>query len=107
LAPGVNGSSTTTSTRTSPEEAWDPEDIIRNYAGLKKGDFAMIQEKLVSVARTTEHRGSAMRKRRPSTSQSNYSVRDNRVSRGVFFFVVARLIDRSRLQVPLPRRRPR
>ncbi|RXW20996.1 hypothetical protein EST38_g4867 [Candolleomyces aberdarensis] len=70
--------SATTSTRTSPEEDWDPEDIIRGYAGLKRGDFAMIQEKLVSVARTTEHRGSALRKRRPSTSQSNYSVRDNR-----------------------------
>ncbi|KAF6764784.1 hypothetical protein DFP72DRAFT_1120488 [Ephemerocybe angulata] len=74
-------SGTTASTsRTSPEEDWHPDDIVRNYAGLRRGDFAMIHEKLVTVAKSTEHRGSALRKRRPSTSQSNYSVRDTRVA---------------------------
>lgn len=71
---GVDGLSRSTS-RTSPEEDWDPEDVVRGYAGLKRTDFAMIHDKLVTVAKSTEHRGSALRKRRPSTSQSNYSVR--------------------------------
>lgn len=61
---------------TSPDDDWEPEETIRRYAGLKKQDFAVIQEKLVAVARNFEHRGSALRKRRPSTSQSNYSFRD-------------------------------
>jgi len=68
------------SSRTSPDEDWDPEDVIKGYAGLRKVDFAIIQEKLVAVAKATEHRGSTMRKRRPSTSQSTYSIRDARVS---------------------------
>ncbi|KAH6918999.1 hypothetical protein BKA70DRAFT_38169 [Coprinopsis sp. MPI-PUGE-AT-0042] len=62
------------------EDEWEADEIVMGYAGLRKGDFAAIQERLVSVARTTEHRGSALRKRRPSTSQSNYSSRDLRVA---------------------------
>ncbi|KAG2020776.1 hypothetical protein CC2G_006078 [Coprinopsis cinerea AmutBmut pab1-1] len=68
------------SNETTPDDDWEPEEIIRSYAGLKKADFATIQEKLVAVAKATEHRGSALRKRRPSTSQSNYSTRDHRVA---------------------------
>ncbi|TFK27392.1 hypothetical protein FA15DRAFT_666475 [Coprinopsis marcescibilis] len=62
------------------EDDWDAEEIIKGYAGLKKTDFATIQEKLVVVARNAELRGSVIRKRRPSTSQSNYSTRDHRVA---------------------------
>lgn len=71
---------TLSTSRTSPEDDWDPDDVVKTYAGLKRTDFAAIQEKLVTVAKLTEHRGSAMRKRRPSTSQSNHSVRDLRVA---------------------------
>lgn len=72
----------------SPDEVWDAEDIIARYAGLKKTDFLAIQEKLVGVAIAkssapeTRDRTNSLRRRRPSTSQSNYSVngRENRVS---------------------------
>lgn len=65
----------------------DFEDIIRRYAGLTKSDFVVIQDKLVSAARAKENnpepreRTNSLRRRRPSTSQSNYSQngRDNRV----------------------------
>jgi serine/arginine repetitive matrix protein 2 len=68
----------------SPDDDWDAEEVISRYAGLKKSDFIAIQEKLVTVAvaNTSQERApSAMRRRRPSTSQSNYSVngRENRV----------------------------
>lgn len=66
----------------------DFEDIIRRYAGLTKSDFVVIQDKLVSAARAKENntepreRSNSLRRRRPSTSQSNYSQngRDNRVA---------------------------
>ncbi|PPQ81221.1 hypothetical protein CVT25_015744 [Psilocybe cyanescens] len=66
----------------SPEdEEWDPEEIIQRYAGLKKVDIAAVQEKLVAAAfakiANTDPRDrapSALRRRRPSTSQSNYRV---------------------------------
>ncbi|KAF9466343.1 hypothetical protein BDZ94DRAFT_1233950 [Collybia nuda] len=69
----------------SPDDDWDAEDIISRYAGLKKSDFVAIQEKLVTVAsaNTNHDRApSAMRRRRPSTSQSNYSIngREHRVA---------------------------
>ncbi|TFK72178.1 hypothetical protein BDN72DRAFT_792778 [Pluteus cervinus] len=61
------------------DDTWDPEDVVTRYAGLKKSDFMAIQEKLVSVAlaknNSTDSRDRApsLRRRRPSTSQSNYS----------------------------------
>ncbi|KAF8352307.1 hypothetical protein F5887DRAFT_23796 [Amanita rubescens] len=59
------------------EDEWDPEEIIGRYAGLKKSDFKAMQEKLVSlsVARDdSRERAPSIRRRRPSTSQSNYST---------------------------------
>lgn len=60
-------------------EDWDPEEIIKRYAGLGKPDIVAIQEKLVTAAfakiANTDPRDrapSAMRRRRPSTSQSSY-----------------------------------
>ncbi|KAF8652683.1 hypothetical protein AX16_004188 [Volvariella volvacea WC 439] len=64
------------------DEEGDAEDIVGKYAGLKKSDFVVIQEKLVSVAmvRNSSNEGRdrapSVRRRRPSTSQSNYSVKD-------------------------------
>ncbi|KAF9477380.1 hypothetical protein BDN70DRAFT_881285 [Pholiota conissans] len=62
------------------DDEWDPEMIIQRYAGLKKADIAAVQEKLVTAAfikiANTDPRDrapSALRRRRPSTSQSNYS----------------------------------
>ena len=64
------------------DEEWDPEEIIQRYAGLKKTDIAVVHEKLVNAAfakmANTDPRDrapSALRRRRPSTSQSNYRVR--------------------------------
>ncbi|KAJ7083828.1 hypothetical protein C8R43DRAFT_1052001 [Mycena crocata] len=63
----------------SPDD-WEAEDIIMKYAGLKKIDFLAMQEKLVgaSIAKTmapdAQHRAPSLRRRRPSTSQSNYSL---------------------------------
>ena len=61
------------------DEDWDPEEIIKRYAGLGKADIVAIQEKLVTAAfakiANTDPRDrapSSMRRRRPSTSQSNY-----------------------------------
>ena len=59
------------------EDEWDPEEIIGRYAGLKKPDFKAMQEKLVNlyVARDdARERAPSIRRRRPSTSQSNYST---------------------------------
>ncbi|KAH9483993.1 hypothetical protein JR316_0003471 [Psilocybe cubensis] len=63
------------------DDEWDPEEIIERYAGLKKADIAAVQEKLVAAAfakiANTDPRDrapSALRRRRPSTSQSNYRV---------------------------------
>ncbi|RDB24281.1 hypothetical protein Hypma_008730 [Hypsizygus marmoreus] len=73
----------------SPEDDWDPEEIVAQYAGLKKSDFLAIQEKLVNASITmnkeekpAERAASAMRRRRPSTSQSSYSTngREHRIA---------------------------
>ena len=65
----------------------EAEDILNRYAGLTKSDFVAIQEKLVgaAVAKATtpdpRERAPSLRRRRPSTSQSNYSLngRENKV----------------------------
>lgn len=59
------------------EDEWDPEEIIGRYAGLKKTDFKAMQEKLVSLCMARDdarERAPSIRRRRPSTSQSNYST---------------------------------
>lgn len=83
-------SSTPGGSGSSPEDEWDAEDVIKRYAGLKKADFHAVQEKLfgVAVAKAAnpdprDRAPSALRRRRPSTSQSNYSInngRDNRIA---------------------------
>ncbi|KAJ7063159.1 hypothetical protein C8F01DRAFT_1131766 [Mycena amicta] len=64
----------------------EAEDVILNYAGLKKLDFSCIHEKLVNaaIAKTAPaelqpHRSPSLRRRRPSTSQSNYSLNNGRI----------------------------
>ncbi|KAJ6455728.1 hypothetical protein C8R45DRAFT_585902 [Mycena sanguinolenta] len=63
----------------SPDD-WEAEDLIMKYAGLKKDDFVAIQDKLIgaAIAKTMtpdiHHRTPSLRRRRPSTSQSNYSL---------------------------------
>ncbi|KAL4076962.1 hypothetical protein V8B97DRAFT_2079028 [Scleroderma yunnanense] len=72
----------------SSREDGDFEDIIRRYAGLSKSDIFAIQEQLVvavvqkSNYPDTRERANSLRRRRPSTSQSNYSVsgRESRVA---------------------------
>lgn len=72
--------STSTSSRTTPYDVPDSEDAVREELGLNKPDIVVIQEKLVAAAlakaATPEgrHRANSVRRRRPSTSQSNYSV---------------------------------
>ncbi|EPQ58417.1 hypothetical protein GLOTRDRAFT_137137 [Gloeophyllum trabeum ATCC 11539] len=60
------------------DDDWDPEDIIRRYAGLTKADFAAIQDKLVRAAffktTTPESRPPSLRRRRPSTSHSLHAA---------------------------------
>ncbi|KAF8631450.1 hypothetical protein AX17_005127 [Amanita inopinata Kibby_2008] len=59
------------------DDDWDPEEIIGRYAGLRKSDFVAMQEKLVSLSIAREdarERAPSIRRRRPSTSQSNYSM---------------------------------
>ncbi|KAF5386779.1 hypothetical protein D9615_001879 [Tricholomella constricta] len=66
----------------SPDDNWNPEEVVARIAGLKKSDFIVIQEKLLSARDAKEkdkyepldRAGSSLRKRRPSTSQSHYSV---------------------------------
>lgn len=64
----------------SSQDECDFEGIIRRYAGLTKSDFVAIQEKLVGAALhkatlpDTRERSNSLRRRRPSTSQSNYST---------------------------------
>ncbi|CCM03696.1 uncharacterized protein FIBRA_05842 [Fibroporia radiculosa] len=73
---------------TSPYDDVDIEDVVRRQTGLTKGDFVAVQDKLINAAMakaTTpdgRNRASSLRKRRPSTSQSNYSFTgtDNRVA---------------------------
>ncbi|KAJ3757176.1 hypothetical protein EV360DRAFT_46599 [Lentinula raphanica] len=73
--------STSTTPAGSPDTEWNPEDVIGNYAGLHKSDFAAIQETLVnavasknSTVSEARERVPSLRRRRPSTSQSNYSL---------------------------------
>ena len=62
----------------------DVEEIVQQYAGLSKGDFVAIQERLLFAAKLKaeapepRERRNSMRKRRPSASQT---ARDNNVSR--------------------------
>ena len=63
---------------TSPYDATETEDAVRREVGLSKGDFIAIQDKLVGAALTKaatpeNRRAGSIRRRRPSTSQSNYS----------------------------------
>ncbi|THU90683.1 hypothetical protein K435DRAFT_726332 [Dendrothele bispora CBS 962.96] len=68
------------STGGSPDIDQDAEDVIGRCAGLRKSDFVAIQEKLVKAVKAptteTRERAPSLRRRRPSTSQSNYSLRD-------------------------------
>ncbi|KAF9566339.1 hypothetical protein CPC08DRAFT_116394 [Agrocybe pediades] len=71
----VERTRSTTPSGGSPDDGeWDPEEIIQRYAGLKKADIAAVQEKLVAAAyvrlASNERAPSALRRRRPSTSQS-------------------------------------
>ncbi|TFK55217.1 hypothetical protein OE88DRAFT_1723594 [Heliocybe sulcata] len=67
----VGESSTSTAAGSYADEDWDPEDVIRRYAGLTKSDFAAMQDKLVKAAvyktTTPESRPPSLRRRRPST----------------------------------------
>ncbi|ESK96909.1 hypothetical protein Moror_6487 [Moniliophthora roreri MCA 2997] len=81
--------SNSTTTGGSPDLDWNAEDFIRRYAGLNKADIAAVQDKLVGFATEkaameseNRERAPSVRKRRPSTSQSNYSYngRDTRIA---------------------------
>jgi serine/arginine repetitive matrix protein 2 len=81
-------SDTSKSSSWSSDEPSKAEDVIGRYAGLTKVDFVAIQERLVkaavakNVTPPLRDRAPSLRRRRPSTSQSNYSLNgyDNRVS---------------------------
>jgi serine/arginine repetitive matrix protein 2 len=85
-----NVEQTTANTSAHSDYTYDAaEDTIKRCAGLTKGDFFAIQEKLVSIAVARESTPgrervpSLRRARRPSTSQSNYSINgipDNKLS---------------------------
>ncbi|KAI0781338.1 hypothetical protein BD413DRAFT_600720 [Trametes elegans] len=76
ISPDKSGPSTA---GTSPYDALEPEDAVRREIGLTKNDFVAIQDKLVGAALTkaatpeNRARAGSIRRRRPSTSQSNYS----------------------------------
>ena len=83
-------SPSTSGTSTSPYESTiESEAIVKRDIGLSKADFSAIQDKLVAAALVkaatpeNRHRAPSLRRRRPSTSQSNYSYNggDSRVSR--------------------------
>lgn len=68
----------------------EAEQIVKRDIGLSKNDFIAIQDRLVNVALTKStpegrNRAPSIRRRRPSTSQSNYSnpASDSRVSPSV------------------------
>ncbi|KAI0086622.1 hypothetical protein BDY19DRAFT_995640 [Irpex rosettiformis] len=71
--------SPSSTSRTTPYEASDSEGAVREELGLNKSDVVTIQEKLVTAALTKaatpegRYRANSVRRRRPSTSQSNYS----------------------------------
>ncbi|KAI0350253.1 hypothetical protein OH77DRAFT_1525055 [Trametes cingulata] len=82
ISPDKSGPSTA---GTSPYDSLEPEDAVRREIGLTKNDFVAIQDKLVGAALTkaatpeNRVRANSIRRRRPSTSQSNYSYNgDNR-----------------------------
>ena len=69
---------------TSPYDATEVEDAVQRETGLSKNDFTQIQDKLVGAALTKaatpeNRRAGSIRRRRPSTSQSNYSFNGERV----------------------------
>lgn len=78
--------STPSTSRTTPYDSPDLENVVRRELGLNKSDVAAIQEKLVTAALTKaatpegRHRANSVRKRRPSTSQSNYSYNGEKVT---------------------------
>ena len=86
----VSEQSSSTTPGGSPGDEWDAEDVISKYAGLKKSDFMAIQGKLVSVAsaKVSPDRNSSLRRRRPSTSQSNYSISGSKVGEVRFAIVL-------------------
>jgi hypothetical protein len=62
--------------QTSIDELSQAEETLKQFAGLTKEDIAIIQTKLAADAmnrlHTQRERANSLRKRRPSTSQSNY-----------------------------------
>lgn len=75
--------------QTTPNDSQESyEETVRKQVGLTKADVVVVQDKLVSAALTKaatpegRNRAGSVRRRRPSTSQSNYSVTgvENRVS---------------------------
>ncbi len=103
----VSDQSSPITSGSSPNDEWDAEEIIRRYAGLKKADFLAIQEKLVGVAvakltpsssSESYNRAPSLRRRRPSTAQSNYSV-NGRVS-GDFILGVSFMLMACHLESP-------
>ena len=76
----VSSTEKTSSATYGDDDEWDAEEVISRYAGLTKFDFAAIQEKLVgaAIAKAStpdpRERAPSLRRRRPSTSQSNYSL---------------------------------
>ena len=86
-------SAQTSTSQTTPSDSQDSyEDTVRRQTGLTKFDVLAVQDKLVSAALTKaatpegRNRANSVRKRRPSTSQSNYSVTgaENRVGSNSF-----------------------
>ncbi|PCH38460.1 hypothetical protein WOLCODRAFT_115527 [Wolfiporia cocos MD-104 SS10] len=79
LSGADKSSSSTPGTSPDGVDVEQVEQVVRNETGLTKADFVMIQERLVAAASTkaatpdSRVRASSLRKRRPSTSQSNYS----------------------------------
>lgn len=73
--------SPSTTPAASPGEEWEAEEVITRYAGLNKSDFMAIQGRLVgaALAKNSPDRTPSIRRRRPSTSQSNYSIAGVRV----------------------------
>lgn len=77
--------SSPSTSRTTPSDSQDCEIVVRRELGLNKIDVAVIQDKLVATALTKaatpegRHRANSVRKRRPSTSQSNYSYNGDKV----------------------------
>lgn len=99
----------------SPEVA---EEVVRKQIGLTKTDVLSVQDKLVSAALTKaatpegRNRANSVRRRRPSTSQSNYSFNgvENRVGYLVTWWRIhlthTILLNRSRAQHRSRKRNP-